>query len=90
LARVLSDHEAITVRGTFDVVRPGIAEFRVHGASMHGVAVPDGLIPDLVHRIEVGQHPAGLAPDGLLVNVPPFVSDIRITRGRIAVYRNVP
>jgi hypothetical protein len=90
LANVLSDHEPVTVRGTFDVVRPSVAEFRVQGATMHGIAVPQGLIPDLVHRIEVGQHPAGLAPDGLLVNVPPFVSDIRITRGRIALYRTVP
>jgi hypothetical protein len=90
LGGVLADREPMVVAGTFDVVRPGVAEFRVQEVTVHGLSVPQSMISQLVHKIEAGPHPAGLAPEALLLNVPPYVADIRVVGGRIALYRNVP
>ena len=62
---MLADREPLTLSGTFDVVRPGVAEFHVQELSVHGLPVPTPLIPGLVHKVEIGQHPAGLASDAL-------------------------
>lgn len=90
LGGLLADREPLTLAGTFDVVRPGVAEFHVEQLTVHGLAVPSPLIPPLVHKVEIGAHPAGLAPDALLLNVPPYVTDIRVVGARIAVYRSEP
>jgi len=87
---VLADHEPLTLAGTVDIVRQGVAEFHVQQLSVHGLPVPPPLIPELVHKVEAGPHPAGLAADALLLNVPAFVVDIRIAGSKIAVYRAVP
>jgi len=86
---LLADREPLTLAGSFDVVRRGVAEFRVQTISVHGIAVPSPFIPQLVRKVEVGAHPPGLAPDALLVNVPPYVADIRVLPNRIALYRSV-
>jgi hypothetical protein len=90
LVGVLADREPLTLAGTFDVVRPGVAEFHVQHLTVHGLAVPAPMIPQLVRKVEAGPHPAGLAPDALLLNVPPFVADIRVLGDKLALYRNVP
>jgi hypothetical protein len=90
IGAVLADREPMTLAGTFDVVRPGVAEFHVRRMSVHGLPVPTPLIPDLVRKFDGGQHPAGLASDALLLNVPRYVADIRIVESRIAIYRTIP
>ncbi len=90
IGAVLADREPMTLAGTFDVVRPGVAEFHVRQLTVHGLPVPTPLIPDLVRKFEGGQHPTGLAADALLLNVPRYVADIRIVDNRIAIYRTIP
>jgi hypothetical protein len=87
---MLADREPLTLSGTFDVVRPGVAEFHVQELSVHGLPVPTPLIPGLVHKVEIGQHPAGLASDALLLNVPQYVADIRLLSDKVAIYRTMP
>jgi hypothetical protein len=90
LANVIGDRAPLSLGGTFDVVRPGTAEFRVEVIRLANLPVPTPLIPEILHRIEIGAHPAGLAPDGLLLNLPPYIADIRVVGGRITFYKNVP
>lgn len=87
---VLADREPMTLAGTFDVVRPGVAEFHVRQLTVHGLPVPTPFIPGLVRKFEGGQHPTGLAADALLLNIPRYVADIRIVDNRIAIYRTIP
>ena len=87
---VIGHRAPLTLAGMFDVVRPGVAEFRVQDLEVHGLPIPGLLIPQVVSRIENGPHPAGLASNALLVNVPPYVADIRATRSRITLYKNEP
>lgn len=90
LANVIGDRASIALAGTFDVVRPGTAEFRIQEITLADLPVPTPLIPQILHRIEIGAHPAGLAADGLLLNLPPYIADIRVVGGRITLYKNVP
>jgi len=90
LATVIGKREPLSLAGTVDVVRPGVGEFRVEELRIHDLPVPSALIPQLIHRIENGAHPPGIAQNGLLLNVPPYVADIRIARGRVAVYGAAP
>jgi hypothetical protein len=90
IGALLADREPMTLAGTFDVARPGVAEFHVRQMTVHGLSVPTPLIPDLVRKFEGGQHPVGLASDALLLNVPRYVADIRIVDDRIAIYRTIP
>jgi hypothetical protein len=90
LASVVGSRAPLVLAGTFDVVRPGVAQFHVRQVTVRGIAVPGPLIPQLVHKVENGAHPAGLAPDALLLNVPPYLADIRVVRGRVTLYKNVP
>jgi hypothetical protein len=90
LAGLIGDRAPISLAGSFDVVRPGTAEFRVQEIRLDDLPVPTALIPEMLHRIELGAHPAGLAPDGLLLNLPSYVADIRVVGGRITLYKNVP
>ena len=90
LGTLLHDRERLELAGTFDVVRRGVAEFRVDDVRVRDFSVPQSLIPTLVHRVENGPHPVGLASNGLLLNVPPYVADIRVTNGAVAVYKAVP
>lgn len=87
---VIGQRAPLTMAGVFDVVRPGVAEFRVQDLEVHGLPLPGPLIPQVVSRVESGPHPPGLASNALLVNVPPYVADIRGTRGRITLYKNEP
>ena len=76
--------------GTFDIVRPGIAEFRVNELSIHGLQVPGPMIPRLLRRVDSGLHPIGMAANALLVNVPAYVADIRASSGKILIYKSEP
>ena len=76
--------------GTFDIVRPGIAEFRVDELSIHGLQVPGPMIPRLLRRVDSGLHPSGMAANALLVNVPAYVADIRASNGKILIYKSEP
>jgi hypothetical protein len=80
----------LVLAGTFDIVRPGIAEFRVEELSIHGVSVPGPMIPRLLRRVDSGLHPAGMAANALLVNVPAYVADIRASSGKILIYKSEP
>ena len=80
----------LVLAGSFDVVRPGIAEFHVQELSIHGVPVPGPMIPRLLRRVDSGLHPIGMAANTLLVNVPAYVADIRATSGKILIYKSEP
>jgi hypothetical protein len=90
LGKLIGDRAPLSLAGTFDVVRPGTAEFRVEQLSVDNFPVPTPLIPQVLRRIENGAHPTGLAADGLLLNVPAYIADIRVVAGRITLYKNLP
>lgn len=90
LSNFLSDRERMQFGGSFRIVRPGLAEFRVQEIRLRDFPIPPRAIPKLLQRIERGARPAGLSPDGLPLLVPDYIGDVRVEPGRITLYKNSP
>lgn len=89
LAGFLSDRETMMFGGTFEILRPGLAEFHVQELKLRELSVPQKMIPKLVQRIGHGARPAGVSPDALPLLVPEQIGDVRVGRGRVTLYKNV-
>lgn len=90
LSSFLSDRERMQFGGTFHILRPGLAEFRVQEVRLHDFPLPPRAIPRLLQRIERGARPAGLSPDGLPLLVPAYIADVRVEPGKITLYKSAP
>jgi len=90
LAMLLGERERIQLGGTLRVIRPGISELQVKEMKLGNLAVPSALIPRLIRQISRGIRPPELAPDGVPLQTPDYVADVRVSNGRITVYKTVP
>jgi hypothetical protein len=90
LAGFLSDRETMMFGGTFEVIRPGLAQFHVRELKLRELAIPPKMIPRLVQRIGRGARPEGVASDALPLLVPEQIGDVRVARGKVTLYKNVP
>jgi hypothetical protein len=85
----LGDREPLELGGTFDVVRPGLAQFRVREIKLRELALPTPLIPRIIREIRRGTVPEGVGPDALPLEIPPHIGDVRVSRGRVVLYKTV-
>lgn len=90
LGGFLSGREPMQFGGTFDILRPGLAEFRVTAVKVGEFPIPSATIPRLLAAIEHGSRPAGVSPNGLPLVVPKYVGDVRIGNAKVTLYKNVP
>lgn len=90
IGAMLSDRERVQFGGTLDVVRPGLAQYRVKALQIRDFSVPPQLIPRLMRKIEEGKRPEGLAPEALPLVIPPYIGDVRIAKGKVTLYKAVP
>lgn len=89
LAGFLGERERMEFGGTFNVVRPGLAEFRVEEVKLRDFSLPRAAIPRLLRRIEHGSRPAGLSDNGLPLVIPTYIGDVRVQPGKVTLYKNV-
>lgn len=89
LAGMLGEREVVQFGGTFDIVRPGLAEYRVTSLRVRDFALPRAAIPRLLSQLR-RTRPAGVAPDGLPLVVPRTLADVRVARGKVTLYKSVP
>ena len=87
LASFLDERERMQFGGGFEIIRPGLAQFRVTEIRFHDLKVPASAIPRLLRRVGRGARPAGLSPDGLPLLVPNYISEVKIEPGRVTLYR---
>ena len=90
LSNMVSGRQELTVRGSFEVLKPGRAQFRVDEVSVGELKLPGAMIPKLTERIAVKERDATIAADAIPVRVPRTLGDVRIGKGRITLYKNVP
>ncbi len=90
LAALLRDSEELRLTGTFHLVRPGLAELRIVEARLRDIVVPSPLVAPLIRQFSPGTRPEGVADNALPVPLPEHVQDIRVSEGRILVYRRNP
>ena len=88
LAAMLGDQEPVEFGGTLELVRPGLAQYRVKVLRLRELNVPQRMIPRLLQRIARGARPPGLAEDGLPREGPPFIADVRIGQVRVTLYKS--
>ncbi|HEY0779604.1 MAG TPA: hypothetical protein VGD56_16670 [Gemmatirosa sp.] len=87
---VLHARDTLRLGGTVDVVRPGLAEFRVRDVRIGTVPVPTPLVPRVVSRFRQGELPPGVAEDAVPIQLPPYIGDVRVGHGRITLYKATP
>ena len=87
LAAMLGEREPVEFGGTLELVRPGLAQYRVKVLRLRELSVPSRMIPRLLQRVGRGARPPGLAEDGLPLEVPAFIADVRIGQGRVTLYK---
>ena len=89
LGRLLGDRERVEMAGSLRIIGPGQGEFRVEEVRIKDVGLPGPVITRLVDAVTSGPRPAGLHENGLPVAVPSYIGDVRVSNGRITLYKNV-
>lgn len=87
LGNLISRRDTLRLGGTFDVLRPGLAQFRVRDIQLGSIPLPAAAIPGVVARVRRGAVPAGVARDAFPVPVPDYIGDVRIARSRVTLYK---
>ncbi len=90
LGTALSGRDSLRVAGTLDLLRPGVAQYRVEQLRLKGVDVPPRLIPTVLGALRRDSTTDGLAGDGLAIPLPRAVADLRLAKGRLTLYKAVP
>jgi hypothetical protein len=90
LSGVVYGRQELTVRGRFEVLKPGHAQFRVDEISIGELKLPGALIPKLIARIAMNERGGTIAADALPVRVPRTLGDVRVGKGHVTLYKNVP
>jgi len=89
LGVALDGRDTLRLAGTLDLVRPGLAEYRVREVRIRGIEVPPRLIPSLLGAIRRGAAGDSLPADALPIPLPKAVADIRIANGKVTFYKVV-
>lgn len=87
LGAMLGDRAHVEFGGTIDVVRSGLAQYRLKMIRVGEQEIPPPLIPKLVQRIDRSARPAGIAPEALPLMVPDYVGDVRIGGGKVTLIK---
>ena len=89
LGGFFGEAEPVVFGGTLAIVNPGLAVYRVQELRIRDVSVPSPMISKLLHRVEHGSRPPGLADDALPMLVPDYIADVRIENGKITLYKTI-
>ena len=90
LSALLGERERIQLGGTLRIIRPGFAELQVKEMKLGALTLPQTLIPRLIRQISRGLRPPEISPEGLPLTTPEYIGDVRVSDGRITLYKTVP
>ncbi len=86
----LERKDTIIIGGHFDLISPGRAQFRIREVVIGEFSVPRPLVPKLINATRRGIVGVDITDDAYPLELPPYVGDVRISRGQITVYRAEP
>lgn len=90
LGMLLGSRDSVLLGGTIQMLKPGLAQFLVQDVKVGRLDVPQGLIPRLIAQMKKkGKQVEGIAPNGLPMVMPTYISDVRIANGKITLYKSV-
>ena len=61
----------------------------IESAQIGEFPIPTPAIPKLLARFGRDARPAGVAPNGVGFEVPSYIGDVRVAKGRITLYKAV-
>jgi hypothetical protein len=86
---LLGERDSVRLGGTINMLRPGLAEFLVQEVKLGRIEVPTALIPRLLTQMKRGKVVEGISQNGLPMVMPAYISDVRISNGKITLYKSV-
>lgn len=89
LGMLLGDRDSVRLGGTINMLKPGLGEFLVQEVKLGRLDVPASFIPRLVSQMKHGKQVEGISRNGLPMVMPAYISDVRISNGKITLYKSV-
>jgi hypothetical protein len=89
LGMLLGDRDSVRFGGTINMLKPGLGEFLVQEVKLGRLEVPTALIPRLLTQMKRGKPVEGVSQNGLPMVMPAYISDVRISNGKITLYKSV-
>ena len=89
IGMLLGERDSVRLGGSINMLRPGVAEFLVQEVKLGRIEVPKGLIPRLLTQMKRGKTVEGVSQNGLPMVMPSYISDVRISEGKITLYKSV-
>jgi hypothetical protein len=87
---LLGERDSVRFGGTINMLKPGLGEFLVQEVKLGRIEVPNGLIPRLLTQTKQRSKPVeGISENGLPMVMPAYISDVRISNGKITLYKSV-
>jgi hypothetical protein len=87
---LLGERDSVRFGGTINMLRPGLGEFLVQEVKLGRIEVPNALIPRLLSQMKQRSKPVeGISQNGLPMVMPSYISDVRISNGKITLYKSV-
>jgi hypothetical protein len=86
---LLGDRDSVRFGGTINMLKPGLGEFLVQEVKIGRIDVPNALIPRLLTQMKRGKPVEGISQNGLPMVMPAYISDVRISGGKITLYKSV-
>ncbi|MDQ6610785.1 MAG: hypothetical protein M3Y64_00010 [Gemmatimonadota bacterium] len=90
-AKDTGQRDTIELAGTLELIRPGLGQFRVREIRVQNVGVPPRLIPSLLAAMRKRDAVSdSVASDAVPVTLPAAIADVRISHGKITLYKAAP
>jgi hypothetical protein len=87
---LLGDRDSVRFGGTINMLKPGLGEFLVQEAKLGRIEIPTAMIPRLLTQMKENSKPVpGISQNGLPMVMPAYISDVRISDGKITLYKSV-
>jgi hypothetical protein len=89
IGMLLGERDSVRFGGTINMLRPGLGEFLVQEVRIGRVDIPNALIPRILSQMKRGKPVEGISQNGLPMVMPSYISDVRISNGKITLYKSV-
>lgn len=89
LAMLLGEREPVQMCGVIRIHSPGKGELQVKQFRIRELSIPGPAIPRIIRQMAPADR-EGLADDGLPLQTPAFIGDVRVANGQITISRTAP
>ena len=87
VAGMFSEAERVTIAGRLEAVRPGLVQYRPTDVAVRDLKIPASALARLLRQWSPGTRPEGMSAEALPVVLPNHVADIRVSAGRVTLYK---